>query len=72
LQAIQLFMSRAIVERNLVVVLFVLVLVIFSFAERDSRKIQQLYQSPAQSFLELKKQQDLSHLIQSHAIQNAR
>jgi hypothetical protein len=37
------FMKRAIVERNIVVVLFVLVLVLFSFAERDSKKLKQLY-----------------------------
>ncbi|HEX6332927.1 MAG TPA: hypothetical protein VFZ78_01805 [Flavisolibacter sp.] len=36
-------MNRTIVERNLVVVLFILVLVIFSFAERDSRKLVPLY-----------------------------
>lgn len=36
-------MKRAVVERNIVVVLFVLVLVLFSFAEKDSKKLKQLY-----------------------------
>jgi len=36
-------MKRAVVERNIAVVLFALVLVIFSFAERDSKKLKQLY-----------------------------
>lgn len=36
-------MNRKGLERNLVVLLFVLVLVVFSFAERDSRKIEHLY-----------------------------
>jgi|GEM_PF-2004321 len=36
-------MKRAVFERNLVVFLFVLVLVVFSFAERDSRKLKQVY-----------------------------
>ena len=72
MQAIRSHMSRAIVERNMVVVLFVLVLVIFSFAERDSRKIHELYHTPAQSFFEIKKQQDLAHLLQLHELQKAR
>ena len=72
MQAIKSHMSRAIVERNMVVILFVLVLVIFSFAERDSRKIQHLYNTPAQSFLEIKKQQDLAYLLHMHELQKAR
>jgi len=36
-------MKKAILERNIVVVLFVLVLVIFSFAEKDSKKLDSLY-----------------------------
>jgi len=36
-------MKRAIVERNIVVVLFILVLVIFSFAQRDSKQLARLY-----------------------------
>jgi hypothetical protein len=36
-------MKRALVERTLVVVLFVLVLIVFSFAERDSKKLERLY-----------------------------
>ena len=36
-------MKRALLERNLVVVLFVLVLVTFSFAERDSKKLEKIY-----------------------------
>jgi hypothetical protein len=36
-------MKRAAVERNIVVFLFIAVLVIFSMAERDSRKLTRLY-----------------------------
>ncbi|MBD0333221.1 MAG: hypothetical protein ICV66_11245 [Chitinophagaceae bacterium] len=36
-------MKRAIVERNIVALLFILVLITFSFAERDSKKLEQLY-----------------------------
>jgi len=38
-------MKRALLERNIVVALFVLVLVIFSFAERDTQKLIQFYNS---------------------------
>jgi len=38
-------MKRALVERNLVVFLFVIVLVVFSFAERDTQKLIQFYNS---------------------------
>ncbi len=37
------FMNRTIVERNLVALLFVAVLITFSFAERDSKKLDKLY-----------------------------
>jgi len=36
-------MKRALLERNLVIILFVLVLVVFSFAERDSKKLEKIY-----------------------------
>jgi hypothetical protein len=36
-------MEKAKVERIAVVLLFVLVLVVFSFAERDSKKLDKLY-----------------------------
>jgi hypothetical protein len=36
-------MNKKGIERNIVVLLFVLVLVVFSFAERDSKKIERLY-----------------------------
>ena len=36
-------MNKAAVERKLVVVLFVLVLVAFSFAQRDTKKLEKLY-----------------------------
>jgi hypothetical protein len=49
-------MKRAIVERNIVVVLFILVLIAFSFAEKDSKKLDQLYTQKAESFEPVKKQ----------------
>ena len=36
-------------ERNIVVVLFILALVIFSFAERDTKKLERLYNTVAQA-----------------------
>ena len=36
-------MTKAFVERSTVVILFVLVLIVFSFAERDSKKITGQY-----------------------------
>lgn len=36
-------MTRKGLERKLVVLLFVMVLVVFSFAERDSKKLERLY-----------------------------
>lgn len=36
-------MKGALIERSIVVILFVLVLVVFSFAERDTRKLVQLH-----------------------------
>lgn len=38
-------MRKALVERNIALALFVLVLIVFSFAERDSRKLRALYLS---------------------------
>lgn len=40
-------MEKAKVERIVVVFLFVLVLVVFSFAERDSKKLDKLYTNVA-------------------------
>ncbi len=42
-------MKRARFERNIVVLLFVLVLVIFSLAERDSKKLNKLYSNVVES-----------------------
>lgn len=36
-------MKRKLLEKNLVLILFVMVFVIFSFAERDSRKLEKIY-----------------------------
>ncbi len=38
-------MKKDLVERNMVVVLFILVMVVFSFAERDTKKLFQHYNS---------------------------
>jgi hypothetical protein len=50
-------MKKAILERNLVVILFVLVLVVFSLAERDSKKLQRIYNSSVHSIKPLKVQE---------------
>ncbi|MBD0278458.1 MAG: hypothetical protein ICV81_10920 [Flavisolibacter sp.] len=36
-------MKKAFAERNLVVILFIIVMIVFSFAQRDSKKIEKLY-----------------------------
>ncbi len=36
-------MKSTAAQRNLMIILFVLVLVTFSFAQRDSKKLEQLY-----------------------------
>lgn len=36
-------------ERNIVVILFIVALVIFSFAERDTKKLDKLYNTIAQA-----------------------
>jgi hypothetical protein len=38
-------MKTSLNERNLVVILFFLVMIVFSMAERDSKKLQQIYGS---------------------------
>ncbi|HEV7332927.1 MAG TPA: hypothetical protein VGN63_17940 [Flavisolibacter sp.] len=38
-------MNRNGIERNLVVLLFVMVLVVFSFAQRDTQKLDRLYKT---------------------------
>lgn len=37
-------MKKIVQEKNIVVALFVLVIIIFSFAQRDTKKINELYQ----------------------------
>ena len=41
-------MKRRIQERNIVIILFILVIITFSYAERDSHKLDQLY-APAKA-----------------------
>ena len=38
-------MKRPVVERNIVILLFIAVLTVFSLAERDSKKLDKLYTS---------------------------
>ncbi len=45
-------MKRALVEKYMVVVLFILVLVTFSFAERDSKKLDKLYTTASKVYKE--------------------
>jgi hypothetical protein len=40
-------MKRALFEKYLVVILFFLVMIVFSMAERDSKKLQQVYGTAA-------------------------
>ena len=47
-------MKKAVLERNLVVILFVLVLIVFSLAERDSKKLERIYNSSTHSIKPVK------------------
>lgn len=40
-------MKKSVVERNFAALLFVVVLITFSFAERDSKKIEKIYTTTA-------------------------
>ncbi len=42
-------MKHLVSEKHLVVILFVLVIITFSFADRDSRKLDQLYSTTTQN-----------------------
>jgi hypothetical protein len=42
-------MNRKVVERNIAVLLFVFVMVLFSLADKDSRKLKQLYTTVSQA-----------------------
>lgn len=55
-------MKRAVIERNIVVVLFILVLVAFSFAERDTKKLDPLYSKKAESLAPEKKEKSMGVL----------
>ena len=64
-------MKRAVIERNIVVVLFVLVLIAFSFAERDSKKLDQLYIKRAESLTPEKKEKSMGTLEDAPAKLNS-
>ncbi len=55
-------MKRAAIERNIVVVLFILVLITFSFAERDTKKLDPLYTKRAESLSPDKKEKNMGAL----------
>lgn len=55
-------MKKAAIERNIVVVLFILVLIAFSFAERDTKKLDQLYTKRAESLSPDKKEKSMGAL----------
>jgi hypothetical protein len=44
-------MKRTLVEKGAVAVMFVLVLVVFSFAERDTQKLMQLHSTTAEKLI---------------------
>ena len=50
----ELFMNKKKIERTIVVFLFIVVLVVFSFAERDSKKLERIYNSSAHSIKPVK------------------
>ena len=60
LQKLSLGMKKAIIERNIVVVLFILVLIVFSFAERDTKKLDRLYMKGTESVTTSPKEKDFA------------
>jgi hypothetical protein len=53
-------MRKVTLEKSIVVLLFILVLIVFSFAERDTQKLYKLYNGSAESFEPLKKEKNLA------------
>jgi hypothetical protein len=53
-------MKRRVQERNIVVILFILVIITFSYAERDSRKLDQLYAPVKTTYVPLQKEKNIS------------
>jgi hypothetical protein len=49
LQQFIFLMNRTTAERNIVVLLFVFVLVLFSFAQKDTQKLEKLYTEKAKT-----------------------
>ncbi|MFL5809647.1 MAG: hypothetical protein ACJ749_09000 [Flavisolibacter sp.] len=49
-------MKRNLLEKGFIVVLFILVQVIFSFADRDSRKLKELYDSKSNASIKKQKE----------------
>ena len=49
-------MKKNILEKGLIVILFVLVQVVFSFADRDSRKLKELYDSKSNASVKKQKE----------------
>lgn len=60
------FMKRAIVERNIVAILFIAVLVAFSFAQRDTQKLDRLYTQVIQTGNQIHVAQSASSISSSN------
>ena len=63
-------MKRTLSEKGLVTVLFIMVLVVFSFADRDSKKLAELYNRNAG--VSIKKDKDFSSAIEHVATADTR
>lgn len=57
-------MKRKGIEKSLVILLFVLVLAVFSFAERDSKKLDRLYKTA--QLLQKNERTPTVHLTPAH------
>jgi hypothetical protein len=53
-------MKRFLPEQQLVALMFILVIIVFSFAQRDSKKLDQLYSTPAAALHPLMKERQLA------------
>ncbi|MBA2746918.1 MAG: hypothetical protein H0U44_11895 [Flavisolibacter sp.] len=55
-------MKKALRERNIVVILFIMVLIVFSMAQRDSKKLDELYRNTAESIQQKLQEQHFARL----------
>jgi hypothetical protein len=53
-------MKRRVQDRNIMIIMFIVVLITFSYAERDSRKLDQLYAPVKATYAPLQKEKNIA------------